>query len=225
MYKILVVEDDERLNQAVCNFLNSKGYDAVGRLNAIEAYDTVEQNKFDLIISDIMMPDVDGFEFAESIRLSNQTIPILFMTARDDMPAKSRGYAVGIDDYMVKPINLEELLLHIGALLRRAGIQNNKSLTVGAFSMNAEAMTVAMHGEDIPVTVREFNILFKMLSYPNKAFSRSQLMDEFWDTDSEATLRAVDMYIAKLRDKFSDCAEFKIVTIYGMGYKAVIQCE
>ncbi len=124
---------------------------------------------------------------------------------------------------MVKPIIFEELLLHVGALLRRAGIATNKILSIGNFRMNGEEMTVSADGEDVPVTVREFNILFKMLSYPKKAFSRSQLMDEFWDSDSDATLRAVDMYIAKLRDKFADRPEFKIVTVYGMGYKAVIQ--
>lgn len=223
MYKILVVEDDARLNQAVCNFLNNSGYTTIGVLNAPEAYDAMYHTKFDLLISDIMMPEIDGFEFAETVRQGDQSIPILFMTAKDDMPSKSKGYMAGIDDYMVKPVNFEELLLHIGALLRRAGIRNSRVLTIGDFSMNAEQMTVAASGEDIPVTVREFNILFKMLSYPKKAFSRAQLMEEFWDADSDATLRAVDMYIAKLRDKFADRPEFKIVTVYGMGYKAVIQ--
>ena len=223
MYKILVVEDDDRLNQAVCRYLNDNGYEAVGVLNATHAYDTIYHTKFDAIVSDIMMPGVDGFEFAETVRQTDQVIPILFMTARDDMPSKSKGYRIGIDDYMVKPINFEELILHIGALLRRAGIMNQKVLSLGDFVMNAEEMTVTKAGEDIPVTVREFNILFKMLSYPKKAFSRAQIMEEFWDADSEATLRAVDMYIAKLRDKFASCPEFKIVTVYGMGYKAVIQ--
>ena len=223
MHKILVVEDDSRLNLAVCNYLNRHGYESIGALNASEAYDSLYHNKFDLIISDIMMPEIDGFEFAETVRQNDQAIPILFMTARDDMPSKSKGYLAGIDDYMVKPINFEELLLHIGALLRRSGITNNRILSIGSFVMNAEQMTVSVAGEDVPVTVREFNILFKLLSYPKKAFSRSQIMEEFWDADSDATLRAVDMYIAKLRDKFADRPEFKIVTVYGMGYKAVVQ--
>lgn len=223
MYKIIVVEDDSRLNQAVCKYLNANGYEATGVLSAIAAYDAMYYTKFDLIVSDIMMPEMDGFELAETVRQTDKAIPILFMTARDDMPSKSKGYRMGIDDYMVKPINFEELLLHIGALLRRAGIMNHKTLTIGNFVMNAEEMTVSRNGEDVPVTVREFKILFKLLSYPKKAFSRAQIMEEFWDADSEATLRAVDMYIAKLRDKFADCPEFKIVTVYGMGYKAVIQ--
>lgn len=223
MYNILIVEDDSRLNQAVCKYLNDSGYSAQGVLSAMEAYDVMYHTKFDLIISDIMMPQIDGFEFAETIRETDQATPILFMTAKDDMPSKSKGYLAGIDDYMVKPIIFEELLLHVGALLRRAGIATNKILSLGNFRMDGEEMTVSADGEDIPVTVREFNILFKMLSYPKKAFSRSQLMEEFWDADSDATLRAVDMYIAKLRDKFADRPEFKIVTVYGMGYKAVIQ--
>ena len=223
MYKILVVEDDSRLNQAVCNFLNGSGYVATGTPNALAAYDEIYHTKFDLIISDIMMPEVDGFEFAETIRQNDQATPILFMTAKDDMPSKSKGFMAGIDDYMVKLVNFEELLLRIGALLRRAGINTNKNLAIGNFLMNAEQMTISADGKDIPVTVREFNILFKLLSYPKKAFSRAQLMEEFWDADSDATLRAVDMYIAKLREKFADRPEFKIVTVYGMGYKAVIQ--
>ena len=223
MNKILVVEDDSRLNSAVCNYLNQHGYESVGVISALEAYDVMYRSKFDLIISDIMMPEIDGFEFAETVRQNDRNIPILFMTARDDMPSKSKGYLAGIDDYMVKPINFEELLLHLGALLRRSGIRNNRVLTIGSFVMNSEEMTVTINGEDIPVTVREFNILFKLLSYPKKAFSRTQIMEEFWDSDSDATLRAVDMYIAKLRDKFADRPEFKIVTVYGMGYKAVIQ--
>ena len=222
MYKILVVEDDSRLNQAVCNFLNGSGYAATGAPHALAAYDAIYHTKFDLIISDIMMPEVDGFEFAQTIRQSDQITPILFMTAKDDMPSKSKGFMAGIDDYMVKPVSFEELLLRIGALLRRSGIKSSKILTIGSFRMNSEQMTVSADGEDIPVTVREFNILFKLLSYPKKAFSRAQLMEEFWDADSDATLRAVDMYIAKLREKFADRPEFKIVTVYGMGYKAVI---
>lgn len=223
MHKILVVEDDSRLNQAVCRYLNDHGYETTGVLNVLAAYDEMYKSKIDLIISDIMMPEIDGFEFAQTIRETDQHTPILFMTAKNDMPSKSKGYLIGIDDYMVKPINLEELTLRVGALFRRAGIISNKVLTIGNFNMNAEELTVTWNGEDIPVTTREFNILFKLLSYPKKAFSRSQIMEEFWDIESDATLRAVDMYIAKLRDKFCECTEFKILTVYGVGYKAVIQ--
>ena len=223
MNKILIVEDDSRLNQAVCKYLNDCGYDTTGVLGASDAYDAMYAAKYDLIISDIMMLEIDGFEFAQTVRETDSVTPILFMTARDDMPSKSKGYLLGIDDYMVKPINLEELALHVGALFRRAGIAQSKELTIGSFTMNAEELTVTYHGEDIPVTAREFRILFKLLSNPKKAFSRTRIMEEFWDTDSDATLRAVDMYISKLRDKFSDCTEFKILTVYGVGYKAVLQ--
>lgn len=222
MHKILVVEDDSRLNQAVCKYLNDCDYETFGVLTAMDAYDKMFNTKFDLIISDIMMPEIDGFEFAETIRETDKQTPILFMTAKDDMPSKSKGYLLGIDDYMVKPINLEELALHVGALFRRAGIMSEKVLSIGNFVMNADELTVVWNGEDIPVTAREFNILFKLLSNPKKAFSRTRIMEEFWDADSDATLRAVDMYIAKLREKFSACTEFKIMTVYGVGYKAVI---
>jgi len=222
MINILVVEDDAKLNQIVCTYLNDCGYTAKGCLSAHDAYGTMYNAMFDLIISDIMMPDIDGYEFAESVRNINKTIPILFMTARDDITSKQKGFRAGIDDYMVKPIDLDELILRTTALLRRANIMQNKALTVGNLTLDAEAMTATITGEEIPITVREFNILFKLLSYPKKTFSRSQLMDEFWGVDSDASLRAVDVYINKLRDKFSECDGFKIVTVHGLGYKAVL---
>jgi len=222
MIHILVVEDDAQLNRIVCTYLNDHGYTAKGCLNAHDAYDTMYNALFDLIISDIMMPDIDGYEFAESVRNINKTIPILFMTARDDITSKQKGFRAGIDDYMVKPIDLDELILRIEALLRRANIMQSKALTVGNLTMDADAMAATIDDEETPMTVREFNILFKLLSYPNKTFSRSQLMDEFWGVESDASLRAVDVYINKLRDKFSECGGFKIVTVHGLGYKAVL---
>ena len=223
MVNILVVEDDIKLNQIVCTYLNGNGYNAKGALNAREAYDLMYNSLYDLIISDIMMPEIDGFEFTETVRSLNQTIPILFMTARDDFASKQKGFRAGIDDYMVKPVNMDELVLRVGALLRRANIASEKKLVIGNLLMDADAISIYLHGEEIPVTVREFNILYKMLSYPKKTFSRQQLIDEFWDINSETTLRAVDVYITKLRDKFSSCEDFKIVTVHGLGYKAVIQ--
>ena len=222
MINILVVEDDAKLNRIVCTYLNDHGYTVKGCLNAHDAYDTMYNAMFDLIISDIMMPDIDGYEFAESVRNINKTIPILFMTARDDITSKRKGFHVGIDDYMVKPIDMDELILRIDALLRRANIMENKALTVGNLALDAEAMTATINGEEVPVTLREFNILFKLLSYPKKTFSRSQLMDEFWGLESDTSLRAVDVYITKLRDKFSECDGFKIITVRGLGYKAVL---
>lgn len=222
MVNILVVEDDSKLNQIVCTYLNDNGYAAKGCLNPREAYDLMYNNPYDLIISDIMMPEIDGFEFAEAVRNIDKTVPILFMTARDDISSKQRGFWAGIDDYMVKPVNMDELVLRVGALLRRAHIANEKKLVVGSLVMDADARTATVNGEEIPVTAREFNILYKMLSYPKHTFSRAQLMDEFWGVDSDTSLRAVDVYVTKLRDKFSSCEDFKIITVHGLGYKAVL---
>ena len=221
MFKILVLEDDKELNKTVCSFLNHSGYEAYGCLNAIDAYDTLADNVFDLIISDIMMPDIDGFEFARTVREMNENIPILFMTARDDIASKQRGFRIGVDDYMVKPIDLDELFLRIGALLRRAKIAANKKIEIGTFVMDADEHTAYLNDEEISLTTREFSILYKLLSYPKKTFTRLQLMDEFWDADTETAPRAVDVYMTKLRQKLSNCDTFEIVTVHGLGYKAV----
>lgn len=223
MVHILVVEDDTNLNKLVCSYLNNSGFEAKGCLNAEDAYEEMYNNLYDLIISDIMMPGVDGFEFAQSIRRVNKNIPILFMSAKDDLSSKQKGFQLGIDDYMVKPIELDELLLRVRALLRRANIEMERRITVGGLTLDADAMSAELDGEEIPTTTREFNIIYKLLSYPNKIFSRAQLMDEFWGVDSETSLRAVDVYITKLRDKFSVCNAFEIRTIRGMGYKAVLK--
>lgn len=223
MIRILVLEDDMVLNKGVCTYLNDSGFFAKGFLNANDAYDAMSGGLFDLIISDIMMPGIDGFEFAESVRSINQRIPILFMSARDDLPAKQKGFRLGIDDYMVKPVDFEELLLRVRALLRRANIEMEKKLTVGNLTLDGDGMTAEVNGEEVPVTPREFNILFKLLSYPKKIFSRAQLMDEFWEVDTDASLRSVDVYVTKLRDKFSQCDGFEIKTVRGVGYKAVLK--
>ena len=222
MIHILVLEDDIKLNQTVCTYLNDSGFHAKGCLNAIDAYEEMYNNLYELIISDIMMPEVDGFEFAENVRRVNKHIPILFMSAKDDLPSKQKGFQLGIDDYMVKPVELDELLLRVRALLRRANIELDRKLTAGNLELDADAMTAKIACEEIAVTTREFNILYKLLSYPNKTFSRAQLMDEFWGVDSETSLRAVDVYITKLRDKFSACDGFEIKTVRGLGYKAVM---
>ena len=223
MFKILVLEDDKDLNRTVCSFLSQSGYEAVGCLNANEAYDTMYGNTFDLIVSDIMMPEIDGFEFAKAVRSLNEDIPILFMTARDDFASKQKGYRIGIDDYMVKPIDLDELFLRIGALLRRAKIASSHKLEIGKLTLDMDERTAVYGGEGISLTAREFNILYKLLSYPGKTFTRTQLMDEFWDADTNTAPRAVDVYMTKLRGKFENCDEFEIKTVHGLGYKAVIQ--
>lgn len=223
MIHILVVEDDASLNKLVCSYLNNSGFETKGCLNAEASYEEMYNNIYELIISDIMMPGVDGFEFAESVRRVNKSIPILFMSARDDLSSKQKGFQLGIDDYMVKPIELDELLLRVRALLRRANIEMERKITVGNLKLDADAMSAELDGAEIPTTTREFNIIYKLLSYPNKTFSRAQLMDEFWGVDSETSLRAVDVYITKLREKFSACTAFEIKTIRGLGYKAVLK--
>ena len=221
MFKVLVVEDDKELNKTVCSFLNHSGYEAIGCLSAMDAYDELEKNMFDLIVSDIMMPGIDGFEFATNIRELNENIPILFMTARDDLASKQRGFRIGVDDYMVKPIDLDELFLRIGALLRRAKIASSRKIEIGNFVMDADEHTAYLDEDEISLTNREFSILYKLLSYPKKTFTRTQLMDEFWDADTDTTPRAVDVYMTKLRTKLADCEDFEIVTVHGLGYKVV----
>lgn len=221
MINILVVEDDEKLNQVVCTYLNDCGFHAKGCLNARDAYDEMYNQLYDLIISDIMMPEIDGFEFAQTVRKLNKNIPILFMSAKDDLPSKQKGFRLGIDDYMVKPVELAELELRVRALLRRANIEADRKITMGNLELDADGMTATVNGEEVSLTTREFNILYKLLSYPKKTFSRAQLMDEFWDIDSDTSPRAVDVYMTKLRGKLSDCDGFRIVTVRGLGYKAV----
>lgn len=223
MFKILVVEDDKELNHGVCSFLSRNGYETVGCTNVTEAYDAMYGNIFDMILSDIMMPQIDGFEFAKTVRSLNREIPILFMSARDDFTAKQKGFHAGIDDYMIKPIDLDELLLRIEALLRRAKIASSRQLTVGELMLDAEEHTAYLKGEEVVLTVREFNLLYKLLSYPKKTFTRSQLMDEFWDGDSRSSSRTVDVYITKIRNKMTSCKDFEIVTVHGLGYKAVLK--
>jgi len=223
MVRILVLEDDANLNRMVCTFLNDSGFETTGCLHANDAYDEMYNSLYDLIISDIMMPDIDGFEFAETVRKVNKTIPILFMSAKDDLPSKKKGFQIGIDDYMVKPVELDEMLFRVKALLRRANIEMSRKITMGNLTLDADAMSAEIDGEEISLTTREFNIIYKMLSYPKKTFSRAQLMDEFWGMDSDTSLRAVDVYITKLRDKLEACDGFKIATVRGIGYKVVPQ--
>lgn len=222
MINILVVDDEKHQNNVICSYLIKNNFNAIGCLNANDAYDVMYDNHIDLIISDIMMPGIDGFEFAKSVRDIDKNIPLLFLTAKDDIQSKLRGFSLEIEDYLVKPVELDELLVRIYALLRRAKIESSKELKIGNLVMNSEEMTAVFEGEEIPLTLREFNILFKLLSYPKKTFTRAQIMNEFWDADSTSSNRTVDVYMTKLRDKFSKCDEFKIVTVHGLGYKAVL---
>jgi DNA-binding response OmpR family regulator len=223
MVTILVVEDDEKLNRIVCARLIRHGYRAIGCPDAMRAFDRMMDTIVDLIISDIMLPKVDGFKFAAMVRKQDKLIPILFITARDDFSSKEKGFRIGIDDYMTKPVDLDELALRVGALLRRTNIANEKKITAGSLVLNADEMTATVAEEEIPLTVKEFNVLWKLLSYPKKTFTRNQLMDNFWGTENDSNPRTVDVYITKLRDKFAVCPDFEIVTVHGLGYKAVLK--
>lgn len=223
MIHILVLEDDQKLNQIVCSFLTDNGYAVRGCGSAMEAFGALEEQTADLIISDIMMPGMDGFEFAARIREQNKSIPILFMTALDDISSKQKGFLLGVDDYMVKPVVMDELLLRMEALLRRTNIANEKKLTAGGFTMNADEMTAYLNNEEIPLDEKEFGILFKLLSYPKRTFTLSQLRDEFLGASEESTSQAVNVCIEKIKNKLSGCQDFEIRAVIGLGYKAVLK--
>lgn len=221
--KILVVEDDKDLNYLVTTYLKASDYEVYQASNGLDALNIFYENKIDLVLSDIMMPLCDGYELARNIREINLNVPIIFMSARDDKPSKQIGYKAGIDDYITKPCDLDELVFKIKAIERRLNINNTKELVIGNLIMNEEEHTALVDGDQLNLSVREFNILYKMLSYPKKTFTRSKLMEEFWDFDSSTTSRTVDVYLSKLRDKTKNCDGFEIQTVHGLGYKVVLK--
>lgn len=223
--KILLVEDDESLNQLIKIYLKGNDYQVDSFTNGKDAYDSFVDTSYDMVITDIMMPIMDGFKLAEEIRKTNKSIPILFMSAKDDKPSKQLGYALGIDDYIVKPFDVDELIMKIKAILRRANIKESHTLVVGNLTMNEEEHTAYVDKEILQLTVREFDILYKLLSNPKITFTRSKLMDSLWDYDSSATSRTVDVYMAKIREKVQNCNGFEITTVHGLGYKVVLKNE
>ena len=223
MIRILVAEDDRPLSKLVCAAAEGNGYQTIACYDGAQAIAAFDENGADLVVTDIMMPQADGFALAEHVRGNDAGVPILFMTALDDKPAKLRGFSVGADDYVVKPFDTDILLLRIAALLRRANIERSRTLTAGNLTMNKDEHTAYVNGSELALTVREFDLLYKLLSFPRKTFTRTQLMDEFWDYDSSATSRTVDVYMSKLREKTSGCTGFEIVTVHGLGYKAVLK--
>ncbi len=223
--KILLVEDDESLNQLIKIYLKGNDYQVDSFTNGKDAYDSFVDTSYDMVITDIMMPIMDGFKLAEEIRKTNKSIPILFMSAKDDKPSKQLGYALGIDDYIVKPFDVDELIMKIKAILRRANIKESHTLVVGNLTMNEEEHTAYVDNEILQLTVREFDILYKLLSNPKITFTRSKLMDSLWDYDSSATSRTVDVYMAKIREKVQNCNGFEITTVHGLGYKVVLKNE
>ena len=223
MLKILVVEDDKDLNFIVSEALKLQGYSVTSCFNGAIAFEEFQKEKYNLVISDIMMPLCDGYQLAMLIRGVDLQIPIIFMSAKDDKPSKQLGYKVGIDDYITKPFDIDELLLKISAIARRMNLNNKNELVIGNFKMDKEEHTAYINDEELSLTVREFDILYQMLSTPKKTYTRGKLMEDFWGFDTSATSRTVDVYMAKLRDKTKDCDGFEILTVHGLGYKVVLK--
>ena len=221
MFKILIAEDDRELRQLFSHVLAKNGYGVVGVSNGREALREIEAGYFDLIISDIMMPEMDGYELVRTIRDADNHTPVLMITAKDAFDAMQLGFMSGTDDYMVKPINVNEMILRVGALLRRAQLISERRLTIGETLMECDSLTVTSCGERMILPQKEFMLLFKMASYPGKIFTRQQLMDDIWGYDSGTDTHTVDVHIGRLRDRFRDCTDFKIVTMRGVGYKVV----
>lgn len=222
MIQLLVVENDTKLNKEICTFLGENGFDITGCADANEAYDEMHKNIYQLVIADVIMPEIDGFEYARMVRAIDEKIPILFIAAIDTLFAEETGFLSGNEDFIMKPIEWDELLVRVRSLLYRAGIDTTRTIEVGNLTLDLNNMSAEMNGEEIELTMREFNIIYKLLSNPKKLFSRKQLMDEFWETESGTGLRAVDVYITRLRNKLSKCNGFKIVTVRGLGYKLIL---
>lgn len=225
MFNILVVEDNADMRELFCTVLSDSGYHAIPALDGMDALDIMDKEYIDLIVADIMMPNMDGYELTRSLRAANYDLPILMVTAKDQFEDIQRGFRSGTDDYMVKPINVKELVLRVEALLRRAKISSEKKIVVGSTVLNYDALTVTFHGQETTLPQKEFYLLYKLLSYPNKIFTRQQLMDEIWGMFSETDERTVNTHINRLRERFRDCEDFQIVTVRGLGYKAVKNIE
>ncbi|GFP74184.1 response regulator transcription factor [Clostridium fungisolvens] len=219
MFRILVVEDNKNIRKLMAVKLEQAGYEAYQAEDGEKALEIMDSVHIDLIISDIMMPRLDGYELTKTLREADYNIPILMVTAKDSFEDKEKGFLVGTDDYMVKPIDMNEMLLRVSALLRRAKISTERKIILGDISLNYDSLTVTTTEETIELPKKEFYLLFKLLSYPNKIFTRQQLMDEIWGMDIDIDERTVDSHIKKLRKKFDYLEEFRIITIRGLGYK------
>jgi len=223
MFNIMIVEDDTNQRKLMATVLEQYGYNVIQAVDGIDALDVLDKKHIDLIILDIMMPRMDGFEFTETLRQSGCNLPILMVTAKQSPVDKRKGFIIGTDDYMTKPVDEEEMVLRVGALLRRSKIVSEKKLTIGSTTLYYDSLSVVCGGERYEHPQKEFLLLFKLLSYPGKIFTRRQLMDEIWDMESESDERTVDVHISRLRDKYRGCPDFEIVTVRGLGYKAVYQ--
>lgn len=223
MFKILIAEDDRELRQLFSHILIKNGYYVKGVSNGKEALECLEQDYYDMIISDIMMPVMDGYELVHALRNAGNKIPVMMITAKDAFDDMHKGFVFGTDDYMVKPININEMVLRVGALLRRAQMINDRKLVFGKTILELDSLSVYSENENLILPQKEFMLLYKMASFPGKIFTRHQLMDEIWGYDNESDTHTVDVHIARLRDKFKNNSDFKIVTMRGVGYKVVKQ--
>lgn len=221
MFNILVVEDNKDLLEITCVFLSRKGYNVISAENGSEALDKLESNYIDLCVLDLMMPEIDGYEFIDLLKRHNYDFPIIVTTAKSAFVDMEKGFNLGADDYLVKPINYDELNLRIKALLRRSKIANDKKIVIGNTTLDYDALTVTQNGNETLLPQKEFYLLYKLLCYPNKIFTRQQLMDEIWGFDNESDEKTVNVHINRLREKFKSNMDFEIVTIRGLGYKAV----
>ena len=221
MFKILIAEDDRELRQLFEHLLIKHGYAVTGVSNGREALQAMEESYFDLVISDIMMPEMDGYELVQSLRQSGHTLPVLMITARGSFDDMRQGFLSGTDDYMVKPVNVNEMVLRVGALLRRAQMINERRQTIGSTVLECDSLTVNTGGESMVLPQKEFMLLYKMASFPGKIFTRQQLMDEIWGYSSDSDTHTVDVHIGRLRERFRDNTDFRIVTMRGVGYKVV----
>lgn len=224
MFNILVVEDNTDMRELFCTVLADSGYNAIPAADGVNALEIMDKEYIDLIIADIMMPHMDGYDLTRSLREANYELPILMVTAKDQFEDMQKGFRAGSDDYMIKPINVKELVLRVEALLRRAKISAEKKIVIGSTILDYDALTVTFGGEENILPQKEFYLLYKLLSYPNKTFTRQQLMDEIWGMFSETDERTVNTHINRLRDRFAECDDFEIITVRGLGYKAVKKC-
>ncbi|CDM68911.1 two component transcriptional regulator, winged helix family [Clostridium bornimense] len=221
MVNILVVEDDKKICQLFCTVLSKNGFNPLKAFDGVEAFDVLENKHIDLVISDIMMPNMDGYEFTKSLREINSDIPILMITAKDDFPSKEKSFLIGIDDYMVKPIDVNEMILRVDALLRRSKIVHDRQQTIGETLLDYDSLSVTRNGEVIVLPQKEFYLLYKLISYPNKIFTRNQIMNEIWGIDSPSDSQTIDVHINRLRRHFGNNPDFEIVTVRGLGYKVI----
>ena len=221
MFKILIAEDDSELRQLFSHVLIKNGYSVTGVCNGKEALDALDKGYYDLIIADIMMPAMDGYELVSSLRTAGYSIPVMMITAKDAFDDMRMGFVSGTDDYMVKPVNVNEMVLRVGALLRRAQMINDRRLVIGGTVMECDSLTVTWDGQSAVLPQKEFMLLYKMASFPGRIFTRQQLMDDIWGYDSDTDTHTVDVHIGRLRDRFRDSKDFKIITMRGVGYKVV----